>query len=300
MSPRNIIFIPGWKWEGSFVPTDCEQTFKILNNNFNNHGPCTFDSYFLNYPTGFLRKRVLINYRFPPQIGERNLIENARLLLNELRDLFFTYVLFCYQNKPDHDRNITSLKEIRKPKNYRKVFPQIQNELKSFKIILIGHSAGGLLIRQAFIESEETNNVDKIIMRQYVVHSTLIASPSVGVNPQNMTLMGVPLGEVFKVIEINNNRYFSQQLKQLIIDSNFLTNLNNKWSNLSPKPIVRCIYAAQDQLGITPIRPYGNCIVDPNFVTIESCNHNSILNQEKAALEVCRHIIQFMTDVQFC
>ena len=240
-----IFFVHGWRGEGDFKQTPCENTFlkvsETLKNKYANK--CKFEYY--DYRTGPLK--------FPAQQGDKDFIQNARGLLNKIDGVI-----------ADHKKRANS-------------------ESDELKIFLIGHSAGGLVIRQALttayeIPSDRENS-------KYVKNVILIASPAAG----------TPLLQLVKdVLKVDIFNPISHQLIQLAPSSNFVTNLNRQWSswgqNLNNTCIINCIYGSKDTIAPPPALN-SDCIPDPpnacmrdqkcviqKCVIIDGVGHNDILN----------------------
>jgi pimeloyl-ACP methyl ester carboxylesterase len=237
----HIIFVHGWRWQGDISKTHCENTFQTVSDTIEEYASgCSF--WYYNYRTG--------PYRFPPQKGNKDFILNARELLNEIGRVIDVY------------RGLSG--------------SEPSSESDELKIFLIGHSAGGLVIRQALTTAHEIPSSKEIL--PYVKNVILIASPATG----------TPLLEIPKEILENDEETFSLQLKQLAPSSDFIMNLNPRWSSWTQQFTnckVNCIYGNIDKIAPPPSlqencipNPPNNCMRDKKCVVIDGVGHTNILN----------------------
>lgn len=129
-------------------------------------------------------------------------------------------------------------------------------KLKGFKkFALIGHSAGGIVIRKCMTLSIFSSERDDIVNQ-----ITLIASPATGVLH----------------LAIIKNILGSDQVKELSMGSAFLDELNAQWNswkeNKKSSCHVRCIYGPDDKV----VDSCAASILDPEAVSISGVDHVNI------------------------
>lgn len=253
---KYIVFVHGWRWQGNITaPQDCEETFKLLwlclKQDFHD---C--DAKYFNYKTGIINPDLLANILNiePSSPYKEDFFYSSEALKNFLYEIKVDYSVRCKQN------------------------PNEQNELK---IALIGHSAGGLVIRHALSDPEIPLDRELI---NFIKHITLIASPSQGcpILPKQIDQPWLRAVFTEQFIQLSDNSVFTEQVNQYwqSFASNTLQNFE-----------LRCLYASDD---IWAPRPNDSSL-DPIAITISNCNHNNILRDS----QTCEYIKEFLRAVGF-
>lgn len=258
-----IFFVHGWRWEGDYIKVKpCEQTFSQVSSSLKQQYPKCIFKYF-DYCTG--------PFKFPPKEGNKDITKNAKALLNQIGG-----VIDDYLSEKSSD-----------------------SESDELKIALIGHSAGGLVVRQALVIAQELASDQEIL--QYVKNAVLIASPSSG-TPIFQKFGGL-LGSVTSVLK----GAVSPQVIQLNPTSDFIHDLNSKWSLWTKKYTfcnVNCIYAGNDEIAPPPSprkycipNPPNQCLVDKKCTIISNVGHNTILECKNNSFT--QELIEFLSKAGF-
>ena len=146
------------------------------------------------------------------------------------------------------------------------------------KVCLVGHSAGGIVVRKCMTLSIFKEDRDK-----YVRQITFMASPYTGVNALKVLCWFFPNDQV-------------QQLKR---DSDFLSELNDNWQRWKRSWIrsqyVRCIYSPED----TIVSKADATIDDPEAIPILGLDHVKIKDADSPDSEVVKTMFSFLQDAGF-
>lgn len=144
---------------------------------------------------------------------------------------------------------------------------------------LIGHSAGGVVIRQCMTSDvfPELNDAVKLI--------TLVASPYTGVVGLNIWKF---MADILKALPSalatpSALPFLSSQGYDIAQGSNFLLKLNANWTiwwNKNQSVIVRCIYSSQDII----ISQTDATVLDPYAVDIPNRTHTDIIDTTNGSL----------------
>jgi hypothetical protein len=146
------------------------------------------------------------------------------------------------------------------------------------EVCLVGHSAGGIVVRKCMTHSVFKEDRDK-----YVRQITFIASPYTGVNALKALCWFFP----------------NDQVEQLKRDSNFLSELNDNWQRWKRSWIhsqyVRCIYSPED----TIVSKADATIDDPEAIPILGLDHVKIKDAVSPGSEVVKTMFSFLQDAGF-
>jgi len=265
MKSKYIIFVHGWKWEKVILKAinelaknlkmedPCpnpggEKTFHTLKKHLNSTSlACEF--IFYDYSTALFTIPKIKPETDQKEKDENKLdfIPNAKALLEQIEKIKIDYIEAC--------RNTDcGLK---------------QDDLK---IALIGHSAGGIVIRQALVLAEQ-EALDVYKAAELVKLIILIVSPSNG-SPVIPEWLLRPIPNV-----LEDFSFLSRQIIELCFNSSFISELNSEWEKVTKcrtNLVARCIYASSDPFAPAPRK--GECIIDNQAITILNTNHNDILN----------------------
>jgi len=264
MKSSYIFFVHGWQWEkviltvlndllkesnivNDICPTPSgNNTFEFLKKELE---PLFPQSEFViyNYPTSLISV---------PNPENKNLdfIPNANNLLDKIQLIKKYYIEAC------EDSNSKLKKD-------------------DLKIVLIGHSAGGIVIRQALILAEKGDIEIDENAKNLVNHIILIASPSEGTPVLKEWLL--------RSVVFPKTSTLSKQIRNLCCESSFINKLNSDWEIFKKSRSnfeARCIYASSDPFAPAP--PKGKCIIDNEAITIPNTDHNNILNNFKCRDEI--------------
>lgn len=152
-------------------------------------------------------------------------------------------------------------------------------KLRGFeKIALIGHSAGGIVIRKCM-----TLNVFSSERDEMVSQITLIASPVTGV--LHLAVIKSILG--------------ADQVKELSMGSSFLDELNSQWNswkeNKKSSCNIRCIYGPDDKV----VDSCAASILDPEAVSISGVDHVNIKEPNNESDPVVVALCSFLKQACF-
>lgn len=149
---------------------------------------------------------------------------------------------------------------------------------KDFKVVIISHSAGGVIARKCM-----TLDIFKHDRNKYIKHITLIASPVTGV----------------KILEyLSNLPFVSDQVRELEYGSVFLDELNSAWSKWRkdcPACLVNCIYGPED----TVVPPTDASILDAEAISILGVDHVKVKEVSSPDDELFKTLVSFIERASF-
>lgn len=142
------------------------------------------------------------------------------------------------------------------------VFSTIEALHKDSKIILFGHSMGGIVARQLLIDCAISKNPNRKAVLASIQGVIFIATPHLG----SQLASSVPF-----VARIH------AQVRQLIANNEVLTRINRQWAEQEIDSIFPCYYIHGDQDQVVPFHSAHPTPAHPRNVTITGKNHTGII-----------------------
>jgi hypothetical protein len=230
-----VVFVHGFRWQANISPSSspsCEDTFENLSEYLQPYLEREWGSYrfeYYEYPTGLFRQRDNIPQEMKPTKETLNFNYSAREFKNKVSE----YI--------------------------------VDERINDLRIALIGHSAGGIVIRYALVIDDNEIELDNDIITS-LKNIILIASPSEGSPVIRHWLISF-----FEEI-------LTTQFKQLGFKSLFITELNRRWGNFVIENLEHTnichLYAQSDPFAPPPT---SDSIDEQPIIIIENTDHNGIL-----------------------